>query len=166
MLKNIDPPLGFGRQCPNRFAYKKLVRMNMPIDQEKKVNFTTTLFALIRENLNIKMRAGNFFSFVNTQKKTSQILNMFIFNKKKIDFTAEEMDTADEELRDTIRIIWPLQARKMTDLLVPRREVVNKNSLTVGKIYAAHMILESWRSTRFGKRKSRFGVRFSKLFIH
>lgn len=68
------------------------------------------------------------------------------------------MDAADEELRETIRIIWPLQARKMTDLLVPRKEMLNKNNLTVGKIYGGLMILESWRSTRFGKRKSRFGV--------
>lgn len=59
MLKNIDPPLGFGNKCPNRLAYKKLIRMNMPIDEDMKVNFTTTLFALIRENLAIKMRAGN-----------------------------------------------------------------------------------------------------------
>lgn len=59
MLKNIDPPLGFGNKCPNRLAYKKLIRMNMPIDDDKKVNFTTTLFALIRENLSIKMRTGN-----------------------------------------------------------------------------------------------------------
>lgn len=58
MLKNIDPPLGFGNKCPNRLAYKKLIRMNMPIDDDKKVNFTTTLFALIRENLSIKMRPG------------------------------------------------------------------------------------------------------------
>lgn len=64
MLKNIDPPLGFGNKCPNRFAYKKLVRMNMPVDEEKKVNFTTTLFALIRDNLNIKMRAGNWFNII------------------------------------------------------------------------------------------------------
>ena len=28
----------------------------MPIDDEGKVNFTTTLFALIRENLSIKMQ--------------------------------------------------------------------------------------------------------------
>lgn len=64
MLKNIDPPLGFGNKCPNRLAYKKLIRMNMPVDEDKKVNFTTTLFALIRENLSIKMRAGKrcFFS--------------------------------------------------------------------------------------------------------
>lgn len=59
MLKNIDPPLGFGNKCPNRLAYKKLMRMNMPLDEDKKVNFTTALFALIRENLDIKMRAGN-----------------------------------------------------------------------------------------------------------
>lgn len=58
MLKNIDPPLGFGNKCPNRFAYKKLIRMNMPVDDDGKVQFTSTLFALIRENLCIKMRCG------------------------------------------------------------------------------------------------------------
>lgn len=60
MLKNIDPPLGFGNKCPNRVAYKKLIRMNMPMDEDKKVGFTTTLFALIRENLQIKMRPRMF----------------------------------------------------------------------------------------------------------
>jgi len=35
-------------------------------------------------------------------------------------FTAEEMDQADEELRETIRHIWPLQARKILDLLIPK----------------------------------------------
>ncbi|KAG7303960.1 hypothetical protein JYU34_010876 [Plutella xylostella] len=121
MLKNMDPPLGFGNKCPNRLAYKKLIRMNMPLDDEGKVNFTTTLFALIRENLNIKMR------------------------------TAEEMDQADAELRETITHIWPLQAKKMLDLLVPRNDVLNTGKLTVGKIYAGLLILESWRSTRFGQ---------------
>ncbi|KAJ2946609.1 hypothetical protein O0L34_g12668 [Tuta absoluta] len=121
MLKNMDPPLGFGNKCPNRLAYKKLIRMNMPLDDDGKVNFTTTLFALIRENLNIKMR------------------------------TAEEMDQADSELRVTITHIWPLQAKKMLDLLVPRNDVLNAGKLTVGKIYAGLLILESWRSTRFGQ---------------
>lgn len=62
MLKNMDPPLGFGNKCPNRLAYKKLIRMNMPVDDECKVAFTTTLFALIRENLSIKMRVGKLFT--------------------------------------------------------------------------------------------------------
>ncbi|XP_052754604.1 LOW QUALITY PROTEIN: voltage-dependent calcium channel type A subunit alpha-1 [Galleria mellonella] len=123
MLKNMDPPLGFGNKCPNRLAFKKLIRMNMPLDDEGKVNFTTTLFALIRENLNIKMRS------------------------------AEEMDQADEELRETITHIWPLQAKKMLDLLVPRNDVLNTGKLTVGKIYAGLLILENWRTTRFGRDK-------------
>jgi len=121
MLKNMDPPLGFGQKCPNRLAYKKLIRMNMPVDIDGKVNFTTTLFALIRENLNIKMRS------------------------------AEEMDQADMELRETIRHIWPLQAKKMIDLLVPPNDQLSTGKLSVGKIYAGFLILESWRSTRFGQ---------------
>ncbi|XP_055913438.1 voltage-dependent calcium channel type A subunit alpha-1 isoform X13 [Eupeodes corollae] len=121
MLKNMDPPLGFGNKCPNRLAYKKLIRMNMPLDQELRVNFTTTLFALIRENLSIKMRS------------------------------AEEMDQADMELRETITHIWPLQARKVLDLLVPKSDQLNTGKLSVGKIYGGFLILESWRTTRFGQ---------------
>jgi hypothetical protein len=37
--------------------------MNMPIDDKRQVHFTTTLFALIRESLGIKMRAGKFIIF-------------------------------------------------------------------------------------------------------
>ncbi|XP_043254244.1 voltage-dependent calcium channel type A subunit alpha-1 isoform X8 [Colletes gigas] len=124
MLKNMDPPLGFGNKCPNRLAYKKLIRMNMPVDVDGKVNFTTTLFALIRENLSIKMRC------------------------------ADEMNQANEELRDTIRSIWPLQAKKMLDLLIPRNEELSRDKLTVGKIYVCLLILESWRTTRFGQIES------------
>ncbi|XP_058802800.1 voltage-dependent calcium channel type A subunit alpha-1 isoform X3 [Phymastichus coffea] len=125
MLKNMDPPLGFGQKCPSRLAYKKLIRMNMPMDEEGKVQFTTTLFALIRENLSIKMRS------------------------------ADEMDQADEELRETIKAIWPIQAKKMLELLVPRAEEIRKNNrLTVGKIFAGKLIQESWKSTRFGQRES------------
>lgn len=83
MLKNIDPPLGFGNKCPNRLAYKKLIRMNMPIDNDGKVNFTTTLFALIRENLSIKMRSGKLkcvFSFF----LSCHLLSNFIYSIKYI----------------------------------------------------------------------------------
>lgn len=66
MLKNMDPPLGFGNKCPNRLAYKKLIRMNMPLDDELRVQFTTTLFALIRENLSIKMRARKLINTMNS----------------------------------------------------------------------------------------------------
>lgn len=55
----------------------------------KKVNFTTTLFALIRENLKINVRESS------------------------------EMDQADIELRTTIIKCWPHTKRDKIDLLVP-----------------------------------------------
>lgn len=85
------------------------------------------------------------------------------------------MDQADEELRETIKNIWPLQAKKILDLLVPIHDgknrtpylfnrlnglyhtkvfpfvEVNEGKLTVGKIYAGFQILECWRSTKFKK---------------
>lgn len=69
------------------------------------------------------------------------------------------MDTADDELRETIRMIWPLHADKMTDLLVPRREKSDKRILSTGKIYAGLLILDSWRTSRFGQMRSHLGVR-------
>lgn len=61
------------------------------------------------------------------------------------------MDQADSELKETIKTIWPLQAKNMIDLLVPRNDELNTGKLSVGKIYAGLLILESWKSTRFGQ---------------
>lgn len=61
------------------------------------------------------------------------------------------MDQADDELRETIKNIWPLQAKNMVNILVPPTNDLNQGKLTVGKIYAGLLILESWRSTRFGQ---------------
>jgi hypothetical protein len=57
----MEPPVGFGAKCPKILAYRRLIRMNMPVDDEGNVHFTTTLFALIRESLGIKVRQGKFF---------------------------------------------------------------------------------------------------------
>lgn len=86
--------------------------MNMPLDKDMKVHFTTTLFALIRENLSIKVRSGTC---------VRRSLKNYTANWR-IAFSAEEMDQADEELRATVQIIWPLQAKKMLDLLIPRND--------------------------------------------
>lgn len=131
MLRNMDPPLGFGNKCPSRLAYKKLIRMNMPITDAGKVNFTTTLFALIRENLNIKMRS------------------------------AEEMDQADRELRKTLMKLWPLQANKIINKLLPPHEELTTGNLTVGKIYAGLLIHENWKTTRFGQKPGAGGLSVS-----
>lgn len=44
------------------------------------------------------------------------------------------MDRADEELKETIRHIWPLQSKKMLELLVPPRDgkkILDCNSNTL-----------------------------------
>uniref|UniRef100_T1IJS6 EF-hand domain-containing protein n=1 Tax=Strigamia maritima TaxID=126957 RepID=T1IJS6_STRMM len=125
MLRNMDPPLGFGNKCPQRLAYKKLIRMNMPMNESGKVHFSTTFFALIRENLCIKMHNGG-------------------------PMTDVEMDKNDRELREVVKKIWPLETRKTLDYFVPQPEG-RLGSLSVGKIYAGLLILENWRSTRFGQ---------------
>ncbi|OXB80679.1 UNVERIFIED_CONTAM: hypothetical protein H355_005608, partial [Colinus virginianus] len=59
LLRVIAPPLGLGKKCPHRVAYKRLVRMNMPISPEDlTVHFTSTLMALIRTALEIKLASG------------------------------------------------------------------------------------------------------------
>ena len=37
-----------------------------------------------------------------------------------LDFKADEMDEANQELRITIKKIWPLQAKKVLDLIIPQ----------------------------------------------
>ncbi|UJR27700.1 hypothetical protein I4U23_008977 [Adineta vaga] len=136
MLRLMSPPVGFGTKCPSKLAYKRLIRMNMPIDENRQVHFTTTLFALIRESLGIKMRAA-----------------------------AEEMDEADNELRDVICKVWPNHAKKnvklheggtksLLDLVVPPKNELHGipgfPKLTVGKVYAICLYIDNYRSYKQG----------------
>ncbi|KAK4469124.1 hypothetical protein MN116_006708, partial [Schistosoma mekongi] len=118
MLRNMEPPVGFGKNCPYRLAYRKLIRMNMPVDETGCVHFTTTLLALIRESLGIKTGP------------------------------TEIMDQRDMELRETICKLWPVHGKKMLHLLVPPDSELLYHKMTVGKIYASYLIIENWRATR------------------
>uniref|UniRef100_A0A672SIC7 Voltage-dependent N-type calcium channel subunit alpha-1B n=1 Tax=Sinocyclocheilus grahami TaxID=75366 RepID=A0A672SIC7_SINGR len=89
LLRIISPPLGLGKKCPNRVAYKRLVRMNMPIAEDSTVHFTSTLMALIRTALEIKLASG-----VLAQR------------------------LCDAELRKEINKIWSNLSSKTVDLLV------------------------------------------------
>uniref|UniRef100_A0A665WTY3 Calcium channel, voltage-dependent, R type, alpha 1E subunit b n=1 Tax=Echeneis naucrates TaxID=173247 RepID=A0A665WTY3_ECHNA len=58
MLTHMSPPLGLGKKCPAKIAYKRLVLMNMPVDEDMTVHFTSTLMSLIRTALEIKIARG------------------------------------------------------------------------------------------------------------
>ena len=47
------------RGCCVSVGEQKLIRMNMPVDDKGTVHFKTTLFALIRESLSIRMGPGD-----------------------------------------------------------------------------------------------------------
>uniref|UniRef100_A0A674KAC0 Voltage-dependent N-type calcium channel subunit alpha n=1 Tax=Terrapene triunguis TaxID=2587831 RepID=A0A674KAC0_9SAUR len=91
MLRHMSPPLGLGKKCPARVAYKRLVRMNMPIsDPDLTVHFTSTLMALIRTALEIKLASAGV-----------------------------KQHQCDAELRKEISLVWPNLSQKTLDLLVP-----------------------------------------------
>lgn len=61
VLCQLSPPVGFGKQCPKEIAFKRLIRMNMPVNKDGvSVAFHTTLLALIRTSLDIFV-SGNMF---------------------------------------------------------------------------------------------------------
>ncbi|XP_068166230.1 calcium channel, voltage-dependent, N type, alpha 1B subunit, a [Antennarius striatus] len=89
LLRVISPPLGLGKNCPNRVAYKRLVKMNMPIAEDNTVHFTSTLMALIRTALEIKLASG---------------------------MVAQRL--SDAELKKELSTVWPNLSQKTMDLLV------------------------------------------------
>ncbi|XP_072309317.1 voltage-dependent N-type calcium channel subunit alpha-1B-like [Eucyclogobius newberryi] len=89
LLHFISPPLGLGKKCPNRVAYKRLVKMNMPIGENFTVHFTSTLMGLIRTALGIKLASG---------------------------VLAQHL--CDADLRREISKMWPNLSLKNVDLLV------------------------------------------------
>ncbi|KAI5610402.1 voltage-dependent R-type calcium channel subunit alpha-1E isoform X6, partial [Silurus asotus] len=119
MLTFMSPPLGLGKKCPSKVAYKRLVLMNMPVDAEMTVHFTSTLMSLIRTALEIKIARGG-----------------------------EDRGQMDIELQKEISVIWPHLSQKTLDLLVP---IHKASDMTIGKIYAAMMIMDYYKQSKAKK---------------
>ncbi|XP_053549925.1 voltage-dependent R-type calcium channel subunit alpha-1E [Bombina bombina] len=121
LVRVISPPLGLGENCPYRVACKRLVLMNMPVTEDMTVHFTSTLMALIRTALDIKIAKGG-----------------------------ADRQQLDSELQSEILAIWPNLSQKMLDLLVPMPRATD---LTVGKIYAAMMIMDYYKQSKAKKQR-------------
>ncbi|KAM9832206.1 voltage-dependent R-type calcium channel subunit alpha-1E [Neosynchiropus ocellatus] len=119
MLTNMSPPLGLGKKCPSKVAYKRLVLMNMPVDEDMSVHFTSTLMALIRTALEVKIARGG-----------------------------EDRNQMDIDLQKEISIIWPHLSQKTLDVLVP---IHKASDMTIGKIYAAMMIMDYYKQNKAKK---------------
>ncbi|XP_063795860.1 voltage-dependent R-type calcium channel subunit alpha-1E isoform X9 [Pseudophryne corroboree] len=121
LVRVISPPLGLGENCPYRVACKRLVLMNMPVTEDMTVHFSSTLMALIRTALDIKIAKGG-----------------------------ADRHELDSELQKEILAIWPNLSQKMLDLLVPMPQA---SDLTVGKIYAAMMIMDYYKQSKAKKQR-------------
>uniref|UniRef100_A0A2K6FDM6 Voltage-dependent P/Q-type calcium channel subunit alpha n=1 Tax=Propithecus coquereli TaxID=379532 RepID=A0A2K6FDM6_PROCO len=119
MLRHMSPPLGLGKKCPAKVAYKRLLRMDLPVADDNTVHFNSTLMALIRTALDIKIAKGG-----------------------------ADKQQMDAELRKEMMAIWPNLSQKTLDLLVTPHK---STDLTVGKIYAAMMIMEYYRQSKAKK---------------
>ncbi|KAL1005728.1 hypothetical protein UPYG_G00063240 [Umbra pygmaea] len=119
LLRVISPPLGLGKKCPHRVACKRLLRMDLPVAEDNSVHFNSTLMALIRTALDIKIAKGG-----------------------------ADKHQMDAELRKEMMAIWPNLSQKNLDLLVTPHK---STDLTVGKIYAAMMIMEYYRQSKAKK---------------
>ena len=59
LLRQLAPPLGLGTKCPRVVIYKRMIRMNMLLHDDDTVDFSATLFHLVRTGLNICTENNN-----------------------------------------------------------------------------------------------------------
>ena len=139
MMRQMPPPLGFGQHCPLKLAYKKMILLNLPVDEDQlTVHFETALFTIVRRNLSIKMpvEMTDWPRTTNLAKKQKWIIKML-----------QGSAQADEELRQILVQNWP-QSRKKLDLLVPRNEKVGRGAMTTGKLYTGLTMMGKWKMYR------------------
>ncbi|PFX33508.1 Voltage-dependent calcium channel type A subunit alpha-1 [Stylophora pistillata] len=134
LMCDMSPPVGLGRKCPKFIAYKRLIKMNMPIMGDNTVLFTSTLFALIRTALGI--------------------------------FSTGDPAYADNELRRTIKRLWPKTSKRILEKMIPLQSVLSSQQMTIGKIYCAKLIYENYKhmkKKRLEKKKKRRPSLFRRL---
>ena len=57
-LRKLQPPLGFGILCPSRTIYGKLLKLQVPIEEDNRVKFNELLLTLVVDCLNIRTPRG------------------------------------------------------------------------------------------------------------
>ncbi|KAL8177446.1 UNVERIFIED_CONTAM: hypothetical protein K2H54_005747 [Gekko kuhli] len=218
MLTLMSPPLGLGKRCPSKVAYKvqeqnlrlsvgcsrreesaeitvlplsdlsalkslvlpgrtehliRLVLMNMPVAEDNTVHFTSTLMALIRTALDIKiakaleaLRSSSIQLKKNASDSRLVPPSALIFKSTELSVAragsltrllstcfllgGADWQQLDSELQKEILTIWPHLSQKMLDLLVPMPKTTD---LTVGKIYAAMMIMDYYKQSKAKKQR-------------
>ena len=133
LLKLIEPPLGFGMRCPYREVCKRLVGMNMMMYSDGTVDFHTTLFALIRQSLQLK--------------------------KPSVSGAPSKEDAA---LRSVIKLVFPRVKKDLLDKLIPKPDMKERITVgQFYATFLIRDYLQRYQGERNGERPARRSQRLS-----
>ncbi|KAK0147765.1 Voltage-dependent P/Q-type calcium channel subunit alpha-1A [Merluccius polli] len=170
MLRHMWPPLGLGRRCPSRVAFKRLLRMDLPVADDNTVHFNSTLMALIRTALDIKIAKGAE-GGVDKHQMDAELRKEMIaiwpnLSQKTLDLLVTPHKCKLQRVGHGVLHLHHLQQqhhhRHQADTVVTARHssvvkpsphprsasLSSATDLTVGKIYAAMMIMEYYRQSK------------------
>lgn len=125
LLRQMSPPVGIGKKCPKIVAYKRLIKMNMPLYPDNTVTFTATLFALVRTSLKIMTEKNN----LKENDKELRAMLKRVWPK----LTKKTLD----------RVV-----PKPPSLINNANQANQQPQMTVGKIYCAKLIYENYKFMR------------------
>eukprot|EP00039_Didymoeca_costata_P029936 m.27120 g.27120 ORF g.27120 m.27120 type:complete len:1754 (-) comp7865_c0_seq1:131-5392(-) len=116
LFKAQDPPLGFGKCCPDRLARLHIMRMNPGLDQDGLATYNSVLLSIVRYRLDIKMDP------------------------------ARGWDTQNSELATIIKKVWPWACKRqngvsLLDYVAPPPSDRNF-AQTAGQLYAIRLCQE------------------------
>ncbi|CAI8010565.1 Voltage-dependent L-type calcium channel subunit alpha-1C [Geodia barretti] len=93
LLKQCNPPVGWGILCPRIVAYRKMMDLNMPLVDEK-VTFHATLFGLVKTSLDIGCSG-----------------------------CLECLHKCNVELKEKLRVLFPTCEQRILDQVLPVEDV-------------------------------------------
>ncbi|NWH38990.1 CAC1B protein, partial [Chloropsis hardwickii] len=118
LLRVIAPPLGLGKKCPHRVAYKgRAVLAHLPKEREEGMQ-------------RWDVQPGQGFTPLPPSLAAAG---------------GVKQHQCDAELRKEISLVWPNLSQKTLDLLVPPHK---PDEMTVGKVYAALMIFDFYKQNK------------------
>ena len=120
LLTRLEPPVGLGNNAPNRLIYKKLIEMNVPIDDRGHVTYKHIMVALIRTGLYTKK----------------------ILKEESKNVTFKRQKELDREMRIEMMKKWKMSESSLNEI-VPDPDTIHIGS--TGKMFGVLLMFEHWK---------------------
>ena len=98
ILKEIPPPFGLGKRCPDFLAHKFLSRLHIPVDRRQHIAFRPALVGIIRERLNLWM------AYVPSQEMLMRVYS--VISKNAPMSVLEEAAPPEHQSEFSVRMLY------------------------------------------------------------